>query len=446
MGAQHATPRGGRVQEELGELRRRRATFWESGGGLGLGMGPGGGGALAGAALVRATRTRYDQVLVLYDEAQYDDHEGLWRYLDDMALWDGRSHLLSSPHVGRTIAYLGLGGTWLQDRVSPPAGWPRGVGARTTQLGRVWTPPAWSGTQGGVLGRWDGVAGGGPPPTGGWVRPGSDGLDAHSPTTARSDASDYVESASDEVEDSWQDGTGAAEERALERCPEECWICEEHEDPAAPCCFPAEIPHREHICQGCRSLLLRANRGSPWVRVPPPSPNQSAARSIVRWYLLLALGQEAVALDPWLQETGRCLARLARAGAPSDGMVPLEHWQVHQMQEIFDRVRAQVDGLLNRRDVALEWLTLDDLSFAGTPSSAASSPRSWQAGPSGECEEWGLANSGGRCQACLLRLPEAERLTPPGPEYLSQGDDGRHGACERHDTSSRGFQLREAGS
>ena len=48
--------------------------------------------------------------------------------------------------------------------------------------------------------------------------------------------------------------TGAAD-RALDACPEECWVCEEHDGEVEYFCYAAEIPHREHLCLECRHLL-----------------------------------------------------------------------------------------------------------------------------------------------------------------------------------------------
>ena len=41
----------------------------------------------------------------------------------------------------------------------------------------------------------------------------------------------------------------------MKACPEDCWVCEEHDDVQSPCCYAAEIPHREHVCQECKDLL-----------------------------------------------------------------------------------------------------------------------------------------------------------------------------------------------
>ena len=66
--------------------------------------------------------------------------------------------------------------------------------------------------------------------------------------------------------------------RALEACPEDCWLCEEHDDAQSPCCYAAVIPHREHVCQECKSLLAASpevvdenttESASWWVRADP---------------------------------------------------------------------------------------------------------------------------------------------------------------------------------
>lgn len=54
----------------------------------------------------------------------------------------------------------------------------------------------------------------------------------------------------------WRQG----EHRALEACPEDCWVCEEHDDGPASCCYHADIPHRDHVCRGGRDLLERRPR------------------------------------------------------------------------------------------------------------------------------------------------------------------------------------------
>ena len=125
-------------------------------------------------------------------------------------------------------------------------------------------------------------------------------------------------------------------------------------------------------------------------------------------------------MDPALREVGHRLTSMMRAGALPSDMEPMEHWQVFLLRGIHDRVRAMVDGFLNPRGVSPGWLTLSDLANGPTPSSSASSPRSGQAGISGECEEWRQASLEGHCRACLLRLPEAERLAPPAPGLQPQ--------------------------
>ena len=91
----------------------------------------------------------------------------------------------------------------------------------------------------------------------------------------------------------------------------------------------------------------------------------------------------------------------------------------------FVRLRVMVDGLLNFHDGAPRWCTLEDLPNVSTPSSTACSPRSSLAAIAGECEEWRQAGTGGPCRACLLRLPEAERLAPPalGLQYPMAGNN-----------------------
>ena len=57
--------------------------------------------------------------------------------------------------------------------------------------------------------------------------------------------------------------------RALERCAEECWTCAEHDDPISLCCFPADIPHWDHICQDCWDLIEQGET-LPAIAVPVP--------------------------------------------------------------------------------------------------------------------------------------------------------------------------------
>ena len=366
----------------------------------------------AEADLVRAgTRWKWSHRYVTIHRQQVLGPGFFLHYPDGTSLRGGRTPWLGEAQLGpRTSGmstYLGLRWPWRRDAGPSLTDRPSWRPLLAAQHPREWTHP-----HGPALGRWGGLANSGPLPLENWPRLGHAIPDASSPTTARSDASEGTRSGCDETSDTGSSVDWELDERALERCAEECWVCAEHQDPLCPCCFSAEVPHREHICRDCRRLLLRAELESTVALRPPPSVTQGAARSIVRGYPIMALAQLEVALDPELREVGLRLSRMARGATLPDGMDALEHWQIFLVRGILDRVRAWTGRPLDQRGAAQTWRTLADLPPASTPSTTFSSPRTWQAGLADECEA-GQTVTGEQCQACRVRLLETEHLAPP---------------------------------
>ena len=146
------------------------------------------------------------------------------------------------------------------------------------------------------------------------------------------------------------------ERRALEACPEDCWICREHDGVLSPCGF-SDLPHKEHVCRVCSDLL--GHIAPPPVTDPMldapndngavPSATRGAALCVVRWCVARAISIDAINRDPELWHISRLLKRLTLSGGVTPDLIRAELRQVHTLGRLQDAAFDLVDNLLMNR-------------------------------------------------------------------------------------------------